>query len=214
MAENRVESVERALMLLNTFRTEKDALTLSQLAEKTSFYKSTILRILGSLERFGYVTRGDGSLYWPGPALLRFSSSSELFAAKEAVIRPYLKSLRDQSGETASFYVRDGNERICLLREIGSGELRHYVEEGSRLGLDSGAAAKALMHTNEGDGLYSSFGERIPGVAAIAIPIFDSQGNLLGAVTLSGSCESFDIEKTRIFKEMLLGAAQKIQACF
>jgi len=213
MAENRVESVERALMLLNAFKTEKDALTLSQLAEKTSFYKSTILRILGSLERFGYVTRGEGSLYYPGPALLRFSSTSKSIAAKEAVIRPHLKSLRDQSGETASFYVRDGDDRICLFREIGSGELRHYVEEGSRLGLDSGAAAKALTHPNEVDGLYSSFGERIPGVAAFATPVFDSQGNLLGAVTLSGSCESFDSEKSTVFRELLLGAAQQIQAC-
>lgn len=66
MADNRVQSVERALMILNTFRTGEDAWTLAQLAEKTGLYKSTILRILGSLERFGYVMRGEDGLHRPG----------------------------------------------------------------------------------------------------------------------------------------------------
>lgn len=214
MAENRVESVERALALLNTFRSDKDAWTLAQLAEKTTFYKSTILRILGSLERFGYVTRGEDSLYRPGPALLRFSPAFSANNDFESVIRPYLKTLRDQTGETASFYIRDGNERICLLREIGNGELRHYVEEGSRLTLDSGAAAKALKSAERSSEVQTSFGERIPGVAAIAIPIFDRQDSLLGAITLSGSIESISSKKNDQFANLLKDIAQKIRCRF
>ncbi|MEX2473764.1 IclR family transcriptional regulator [Marinobacter sp.] len=210
MAENRVESVERALSLLNTFRSDKDAWTLAQLAEKTKFHKSTILRILGSLERFGYVARGVDGLYRPGTALFRFSTTPPVSNDLESVIRPHLKTLRDKTGETASFYIRDGNERICLLREIGSGELRHYVEEGSRLGLDNSAAAKVLKNADNNSGIQTSFGERLPGVAAIAVPIFDSQDCLLGAVTLSGSVESIGSEKNSSFKDLLKETAQKI----
>ncbi len=214
MAENRVESVERALTLLNTFRNDKDAWTLAQLADKTTFYKSTILRILGSLERFGYVTRGADRLYRPGTALFRFSTTSPTSNDLESVIRPHLKTLRDKTGETVSFYIRDGNERICLLREIGNGELRHYVEEGSRLKLDSSAAAKVLKRSDKNGGIQTSFGERIPGVAAIAVPIFDSQDCLLGAITLSGSVESIGFEKNSSFKNLLKETAQKLRCRF
>lgn len=212
MAENRVESVERALTLLNTFRTDKDAWTLAQLAEKTGFYKSTILRIMGSLERFGYVTRGDDGRHRPGPALFRLERRSSTAIDFDALVRPYLKTLRNETGETASFYIREGDERICLLREIGNGELRHYVEEGSRLELDRGAAARALVNPFENGGVHTSFGERIPGVAAIAVPVVDDQENLLGAVTLSGSVESITEERTAEFAAKLKDIARQIRA--
>lgn len=210
MSENRVESVERALALLNTFKTAKDAWTLAQLSEKTGFYKSTILRILGSLERFGYVTRGDNGLYSPGPTLFRFTHPVPASADLESTVRPFLRKLRDQTGETASFYVRDGNERICLFREIGTGELRHHVEEGARLSLNGGAAAKALTDPDENGGVHTSFGERVAGVAAIAVPVFDGQGDLLGAIALSGSYEVIASEQSETFKDLLKQTSQKI----
>ncbi|MBB5321701.1 IclR family transcriptional regulator [Marinobacter oulmenensis] len=211
MTKNRVESVERALKLLNTFRTEDDAWTLAQLAEKTGFYKSTILRIMGSLERFGYVARGEDGLHRPGPALFRLERSTNTGINFEAVIRPYLKMLRDETGQTASFYIRDGDDRICLLREIGNGELRHYVEEGSRLELDRGAAARALTTPDDNDGVHMSFGERIAGVAAIAVPVYDDRDQLLGAVTLSGSTQSITPAQSRHFALQLKDVARQIR---
>lgn len=157
--------------------------------------------------------RGEDGLHRPGPALLRFGRDSTT-ADYDAVIRPYLKRLRNETGETASFYVRDGDERVCLLREIGHHELRHYVEEGSRLGLDRGAAARALVQPHQNDGVHISRGERVPGVAAIAVPVFDSQGGQLGAITLSGSTESILSSRQDRFIELLREAARQIRARF
>ena len=62
MTENRVAAVDRALSLLGCFDAEHDRLTLKQLAERTGLYKSTILRLAGSLEASGYLNRlDDGS---------------------------------------------------------------------------------------------------------------------------------------------------------
>ena len=59
MAQDRVEAVERALTVMEAFDTPRDSLSLAELADATALYKSTLLRLLGSLERFDYVQR-DG----------------------------------------------------------------------------------------------------------------------------------------------------------
>ena len=62
MGQDKVEAVERALTILNAFAADKPELTLAELAVATGFYKSTILRLAGSLERFGYlIRRADGT---------------------------------------------------------------------------------------------------------------------------------------------------------
>ncbi len=63
--------MERALTLLDAFTAEKDALTLARLAERTGFYKSAILRLAGSLERVGYLTRDGAGIFRLGPSLWR-----------------------------------------------------------------------------------------------------------------------------------------------
>ncbi|WP_162165728.1 helix-turn-helix domain-containing protein [Roseomonas gilardii] len=58
----RVEAVERALSILDAFSNETPRLSLAEIAARTGFYPSTILRLAASLDRFGYLHRGeDGS---------------------------------------------------------------------------------------------------------------------------------------------------------
>ena len=45
MAQDRVEAVERALAMLDAFAPELRALSLTELAERTDLYKSTVLRL-------------------------------------------------------------------------------------------------------------------------------------------------------------------------
>src|SRR5207245_6932353 len=57
MSKDKVEAVERALAVLNAFHADKPTMTLGEIASATGFYKSTILRLAGSLERLGYLIR-------------------------------------------------------------------------------------------------------------------------------------------------------------
>lgn len=212
MAEQRVESVERALTLLNAFRADKPAWSLAELANETGFYKSTILRLMGSLERFGYTQRDRDGLYHPGPALLRLGQLGQTSVSLEAVIRPVLEQLRDQTRETASFYVRDGDERVCLYRENGRHEVRHHLEEGARLALDQGAAGLVLAHPDPQRGeVFHSFGAREASLAAIAVPILDSRGKLHGALAISGLIDRFDDEACARFGVILKEYAIQIE---
>lgn len=212
MAEQRVESVERALTLLNVFRADKEAWTLAELAHETGFYKSTILRLMGSLERFGYIQRDRDGIYRPGPALLRLASLGQAIVSLESLVRPILERIRDLTRETASFYVRDGDERVCLYRENGRHEVRHHLEEGARLALGQGAAGRALAQSLPQHGeIFMSFGDREPSLAAVAVPVIDSTGKLHGALAISGLRDRFSDDACQHYGEILKEMAQELE---
>ena len=199
MAEDRVESVERALSILEAFTAERRALSLAELAEETGLYKSTILRLAVSLDRFGYLRRGPDLRFRLGPALWRLGALYRRSFDLGEAIRPVLRKLVETTGETASFYVIDAAERLCLYRENSPDPMRHHLEEGARLPLGYGAAGHVLSALGLGDeaakarlaadGSCISHGERNPHVIALAVPVFDAQGMLHGALAISGPKE-------------------------
>lgn len=222
MAKDRVEAVERALTLLEAFAEGEASLSLAELAARTGFYKSTILRLIGSLERFGYLIRTAGGRYRLGPSLARLGALYRDESDLEAVLRPVLRRLRDDSGETASFYVRSGLTRTCLYRENAERELRHHLEEGTRLPLMLGAAGKVLRafagESDEAlrrvarDGYALSLGERDPHIAAVAVPLLDGAGRLRGALCLSGLAAQFTLGHQRRCRDLLIEAAAALRS--
>lgn len=193
MAQRRVEAVERALTLLEAFSADRREFSLTELANATSFHKSTILRLMASLEYFGYAVRDERGIYRLGPAFARMAPLAGDGPQLGNLVRPILESLRDASEETASFYIRDGDERICRLRENGRLEVRHHLEEGIRLPLGRGAAGRVLNYETPRGQVAISKGERQLGLSAAAIGIYNAEGELMGALALSGPSERFDV---------------------
>lgn len=202
MKEQRVEAVERALSILEAFGEERPALSLAALAEETGLYKSTILRLSASLERFGYLTRDAAGLYRLGPSVWRLGSIYRRSFDLGEEIRPELRALVDATGETASFYVREAEERVCLYRENSKHPVRHHLDEGVRLPLDRGAAAHVLRAYSDApdsavagvreSGCYVSVGERNPDLSAVAVAVLGRDGRLRGALAVSGLTSRFD----------------------
>lgn len=221
MPQDRVESVERALTLLEAFDKGQGTMSLAELAASTGFYKSTILRLIGSLQRFGYLVRQGDGRYRLGPSLARLGALYRDESDLDALLRPVLRRLRDDSGETASFYVRSGLTRTCLYRENSERELRHHLEEGVRLPLDLGAAGKVLrafaderaagLEVVRQDGFAVSLGERDPYIAAVAVPLFDPGGQLMGALCLSGLAPHFTEGHHRHCRDLLVAAASRLR---
>jgi DNA-binding IclR family transcriptional regulator len=205
VSEQRVEAVERALSLLECFREDRQTLSLAELSEATGMYKSTILRLAASLERFGYLVRREDGVFRLGPAVQRLGAIYRLGFNLEQLIRPELLWLVQATGETASFCVRDGKARICLYRENSTRAARHHLDEGASLTLASGASAHVLRafgkdpdaaeaHVRDA-GYAISLGERDPDLAAIAMPVLDRKGNLYGALSVSGIINRFTEER-------------------
>ncbi|PZP43779.1 MAG: IclR family transcriptional regulator [Azospirillum brasilense] len=202
----RVEAVERALSLLEVFdqdglRVPGHRLSLSEMAARAGFYPSTVQRLATSLIRFGYLQRDADGGFRLGPSLLRLGQIyRESFDLADHV-RPALAALTRETGETSAFFVREGQDRICLFRHHSDRTIRHHVEEGMRLPLDRGASGHVLSAYGgmQGDALAAvraagyaiSLGERDPEAAAIATPVFGAEG-FVGALGIGGLRHRFD----------------------
>ena len=222
MSEQKVEAVERALALLECFDGEEDSLTLAELSRRTGLYKSTILRLSGSLERFGYLVRRSDGRYRLGPSLWRLGSLYRRSFDLAELIRPELKLLVEATGETASYYVREGDSRVCLYRHNSPRAIRHHLNEGQRLSLEGGAASKILTSFSDPpeqrdwtaqlrrDGYGVSLGERDPEIASVAVPVIDRRGRLRGALAVSGLITRFDEAQRQVAQEALAASARRL----
>lgn len=82
-----VAAVDRALLILSVFREGDSFLTLALLARRTGLYKSTILRLLQSLLRAGYVVRRPDGNYAIGPEPSRLAKMYQATADTEGNVK-------------------------------------------------------------------------------------------------------------------------------
>jgi len=68
-----VAAVDRAFKILAAFETSNGILPLSEIAQRTGLYKSTILRITTSMERAGFLVRLPDRRFAVGPQLRRLA---------------------------------------------------------------------------------------------------------------------------------------------
>ncbi|HTH98846.1 MAG TPA: IclR family transcriptional regulator [Stellaceae bacterium] len=211
----RVEAVERSILLLQCFREPNEKLSLQVLAERSGFYKSTILRLAASLTHMRLLERNERGQFLLGPELWRLGQLSRPHADMEDLVRAVLHILTDRTTETASFYVHRGQEMICLYRSLSPRSARHHLEEGDRYPLRTGAAGKILdafgaspqgpqAETIRANGWAISLGERDPDLAAICAPVFNQEKRLLGAISVSGLVTRFTPERIDAYRPILL----------
>lgn len=220
MAKTGVDAVARALAILRAFNSDRAAMSLTEIAEATDLYKSTVLRLAATLEAEGFLVRGADRLFRPGQELWRLGALYQRGLDLGDLVRPCLRRLVDATGETASFYIADGNERICLYRLNSPRSVRHHLEEGQRLPIDRGAAGRVLVAFGNGDdpesrairakGFHLSAGERDPEVAAAAVPVIDVHGKLRGALSVSSIRTRFDEQTIRIAIKALMAEAKAL----
>jgi len=132
MAQDRVEAVERALTVLEAFDSAQETLSLAELAQVTGYYKSTLLRLLGSLERFDYVKRGENGRWGLGHTPVRLARRHMPSRHLAARIQPLLDRLAVDTGETAALLEGRGRHIECRLAALPDATLRHDLRPGAR----------------------------------------------------------------------------------
>lgn len=216
-----VAAVERALSIVAALENSDRPMTLAELAIRTGFYKSTALRLLGSLIQAGYVTRLVDGAYDLGPTALRLGAA---FTRKNALahhVLPALQQLVDLGTESASFHVRqDANHRVCLFRVNSGHATLDRIEAGHTYALSRGAAGHIILAYSgaagprydaiRANGNDVSLGERDPSCAAVAAPVFGPRGMLVGVISLSGPIERFGSMQIANMKRVLGPVAEDI----
>lgn len=189
-----VSAAERTLTVLTAFRSGDTSLSLVELAERTGLVKSTIMRLAISLEQFGLLARQPDGTYRLDAECLRLGSAYQhSFKLADHVV-PALERLMLEIGETASFYVRHGDARLCLFRVESQHAIRMHVQPGDTRPMDKAAIAEALRRyeaglqtatLDEDLPLYTA-GVTDPHTASLAMPVFGMGGKLVGALAVSG----------------------------
>lgn len=216
-SDSGVAAVDRALAILGAFRDEDHALSLAKLAERTGMYKSTILRIAESLLRAEYLRKLPDGTYQVGAAPLRLASLFQRQSRTSDLVPPVLRNVVGQTGECASFYIREGNSGVCLHRVDSARMVRDTIREGDRLPIDKGAAchvlrafqgdAGAKLDEVRMDGYCASYGEYDPEIAAVSVPVLGQHQALVGALTISGPRYRFgDADVERMLSALSVGA--------
>jgi DNA-binding IclR family transcriptional regulator len=182
---------------------------------------STAVRLCATLVKLGYLKRNDRGVYFIGPQIEKLAKVFRKQFNLEEIVRPVLKKLREQTEESASFYMIDGNERVCLFREDSKHEIRHVVAEGTRLPLNCGVVGPLLLAFTGMSGInykkirdkgyYESEG-RESYTASVAAPVFDSDGKLAGALVISGPALRFGLDMRREAKKLLIEEAARIKS--
>ena len=209
--------------MLQCFEAAGETLTLAQLAQRTGLYKSTILRLAGSLIGNRFLQRDAEGRFSLGPELRRLGSLAQTSVGLEAVLRPELRRLTEATHETASFYVRQGRHRICLFRENSPRSVRHHLVEGGRHALMLGASGKLFRAYSRSNhdaadratlqrGWAASRGERDPELAAVAVPVLNGKGHLLGVLNVSAVLSRFPRSKEEKARAALLESRKRIES--
>ena len=211
-----VVAVDRALLLLKAFRDGDQALSLAELAARTQQYKSTVLRLLASLQQFGFIQRDAEGRYRLGPEIARLARLYTGSFSLEPVVMPVLRELVERTRESAAFHVRQGDQRLCLYRVDSPQPIRDHIRAGDLLPLDRGAGGRVLLaFAGEAGAVYDKLrrervvalkGDREEGVAGVSAPVFDAEGGLAGALTLTLPTQRFKAE----FEPLVRQAAKRL----
>ncbi|HLI27496.1 MAG TPA: IclR family transcriptional regulator [Chloroflexota bacterium] len=232
-----VRAVERAVALLFRVAERPEGASLRQLADEVGCSKSTVHRLLATLERLEVVERD--------PALRQYRLGRRLRALRQeapavdlrALAEPHLVALRDAVGETASLHVLDGAAHVVVAQAECRHAMRLILPLGQRIPLQKGATAKAILaflpaaqqavlgipplphavlsaeerEDIRGLGYAYSYAERVPGSSAIAVPLRDARGWVVGALALSGPSVRFTPARAVRSAPALLEAARQIE---
>jgi len=120
-----VESVARALKIMIIESLAMSPAGLSETARRVDLPKSTVARLLSTLEDLEAVERDDdGRTYRLGPMVQRMSTAAGGPAQFAGFARPYLEELTETIGEAAGVSIPDGYE----VHYIDQTDAKHPVQ--------------------------------------------------------------------------------------
>jgi len=239
MALTGTQAVDRATSLLIAILNAQEPPLLSELARQLNLPKSTTSRILGALERQGLIRRDRNSAYIGGDVLMRFASNQNQDSALIARVRPILESLAAKTSESINLAVAgldeiklidqvDGQFLLGATNWVG----RHVPYHASALGKVLLAFNAAQLPTGSLQQLASKTitskiqlnrelekvrkvgfaildNELEDGLVAVAAPVFDHDGKVIAAISISGPDARIGREQLNKFGELIIKVLKK-----
>jgi IclR family transcriptional regulator, acetate operon repressor len=141
-----VRSLDKALRLLELLARLDGEVDLAELANHAGLPKSTLVRLLRTLQLHSIVQQDPSTRrYRLGWGLIHLGKAAERQFSLALVVHPFLEQLAQETGETASIAVLDGSNAVYLDQIPSRSIIRGVPPVGSKLGLHCTAVGKVLL---------------------------------------------------------------------
>ena len=233
-----VRSIRRALDILSLLTDDKPSVSIRDVTEATGLPKTTVLRLVHTLEHSGLLWATAGG-YMAGPGLWRWAYLARRSWQLPPETQALMRDLGARHGETVNLYVLRDICRVCVAQQESPRPLRHVVQVGDELPLWAGASSKVLLRDATDallariarrspygeshlatlrewiararrDGYAVSHGEREEGLSAVAVPVSGRSGAVVAALALSGPTVRFTAERVAAFAVDLVAAGARM----
>jgi IclR family acetate operon transcriptional repressor len=151
-----VQSVDRALVIIETLAEDDEGYRLTDLAVRTGLSPSTVHRLLTTLEKRRFVQFDRDESTWHIGAQ-SFAVGSTFVRRRNFVTQalPYLRKLRDQTRETANLAVVDDGAMVVLTRVESREIMRSVTKVGGRVPMVASGLGKALLSTYSEEDVFA-----------------------------------------------------------
>ena len=143
---DQVQSLVRALSLLNRLAAADDGVSLTEVAQQVGLSPSTAHRLLTTLEQERYVRFDAERRLW-SVGVQAFASGNAFLKTRNlvATARPHMRALMEESEETVNLAVEDQFEAIYLTQVECRQMMRAFARPGARVPLHCSSVGKALL---------------------------------------------------------------------
>jgi len=208
--------LDKAVGVLRALRAN-GPLGLAELQQATQLPRATAHRLAVALEEHGLVRRDGAGRFCLGFELIAMGRAAADSFPLGDLGRPLLVALCDETGESVQLFVREGDERRCVVSLQSPHGLRWIVPEGARLPLGVGSAGRVLVGAAAGGadgGVIESVEEREAGVASVSAPVLARDGSIIAAVSVSGPVERLTRHPAKRFGRAVADCAAALGAAF
>lgn len=237
-----VATVERAVAVLRALAEAPGDLGNNEIARRTGVNPSTVSRLLATLADADLVRRTpDSGRFRLGPRLVELGNAALSRVDLRQQGRPHLMALTASTGETATLSVPNGEATITVdfvqspssvrsVAEVGRPSVAHATATGKVFLAHGGAMpsgrlpsytprtitdpkllAAEIARTRE-RGWAQAVGEREADLNALAAPVLDAGGLLVGVLGLQGPAGRFGAEAMSAAVDHLVKHAAQLSA--
>jgi IclR family KDG regulon transcriptional repressor len=141
-----IRAVERALDVLLCFSMQTPELNMTQISEKVGMHKSTVHRLLATLEKRKFVKRDPVTgIYRPGIRLLQMAYLTLADINIREIALPYMSKLVEQFRETVDLAILDESDVVFVDAIESPQRVKLAASPGQHLPAYSTASGKAIL---------------------------------------------------------------------
>lgn len=236
-----IRAVGRALAIFDAYDNAHLSLSLQEIAERIRMPKTTAFRLVATLESTGFLIRLDNQRYCLSLKLARLGGLVRSTLNIRDIARPVMLQVNEQVSETITLNAIVGNDRMVLDVVDTPSPLMSMARPGEHMPLLLSASARIMMAYMKPDELESvlaanmpkegfdraaldrelarfrrqgygiSRGQRVAGLTAIAVPIFDIHDEVRYCLSLTGPSVRVD-PRDHELAEIMIAAGRDISA--